>query len=130
MYDYYKKINLPTYAPPGFVFYYVWMCLYFLMFVSFVVLLFMQNSFIRLLALMVFSIQIFINLSWPLIFFKWKNIGLSCIVSFVLLLLVIFMTILFFKLSVFLGLLQVPYLIWLIFANILNLDVYMLNRCR
>lgn len=130
MYEYYKQLKLPSYAPPGYVFSYVWTCLYLLMFVSFIILLFAKNSSLQLIGLLTFSVQIVLNISWPYIFFKWKNIGLSCIVSFLLLLLVIFMTAVFFRLSPFLGLLQVPYLLWLIFANILNLDVYILNRCR
>lgn len=128
MYEYYEQLKLPSYAPPHYVFYYVWMCLYFLMFVSFIILLFTPGSALRLAGLAMFAIQILLNFSWPLIFFKLKKIGLSCFVSFLLLMLVAFMTLVFFKMSLLLGILQIPYLVWLIFANILNFDVYKLNK--
>lgn len=128
MYEFYNKLKLPSYAPPGFVFYYVWMFLYFLMFISFGILLFMPKSLLQVFGLGIFALQIFVNFLWPYIFFKWKNIGLSCVISLLLLLLVAFMTLIFFKISLILGWMQVQYLLWIIFANVLNFDVYRLNK--
>lgn len=128
MYEYYKQLKLPSYAPPGIAFYYAWMILYFLMLVSFIILLFLPKTILHLAGLVVFALQVFVNFLWPYVFFKWKKAGLSCVISFVLFVLVLFMTLIFFKLMPLLGWLQIPYVLWLVFASILNFDVYRLNK--
>lgn len=128
MYEYYKQLKLPSYAPPGIVFSYAWTFLYFLMLISFVMLLFLPKTILNLAGLAILALQVVITFLWPYVFFKMKNIPVSCVISVILLLLVLFMTLIFFKLSLILGWLQIPYILWLIFANILNFDIYRLNK--
>ncbi len=128
MYEFYDKIKRPKYSPPAFVFFYVWVFLYVLMLISFIYLLFLPNYFLKFLGIGIFSLQIFLNFLWPYIFFKLKNIELSCVVCILLLVSVIMMTVIFFKISFVLGCLQIPYLLWLFFANVLNIEVYFMNK--
>ena len=68
------------------------------------------------------------NFLWPLLFFLWKQRLLSLALLVVLLVLVAKMTSEFEKSSVAAARLQIPYLLWLLFASYLNLGVYLLNR--
>ena len=65
--------------------------------------------------------QLIVNLLWPFIFFKFKLFTLSFIWILLLILLVIIMIKEFLSKNKLAGLLQIPYLIWLIIAAILNL---------
>lgn len=61
----------------------------------------------------------FFTLKWRLFAFIW---------IIILDVLVIVMIIDFFKKNKTAGLLQIPYLLWIIFASYLNLGVYLLNK--
>ena len=76
----------------------------------------------------VYYTQLLTNLIWPIIFFAFKWRFISIIWIIVLLILVIYMTILFYKKNKWAGLLQLPYIIWSIFSTYLTIGVYILNR--
>ena len=65
--------------------------------------------------------QLIVNLLWSFIFFKFKLFTLAFIWILLLILLVIIMIRDFISKNKTAGLLQIPYLIWLIIAAILNL---------
>ena len=71
--------------------------------------------------------QLFINALWPIIFFtlKWR------LVAFIWILLldgaIINMLYQFFKKDKVSAYLQIPYIIWSLFASYLNLAIYLLN---
>ncbi|MEI3508353.1 MAG: TspO/MBR family protein [Bacilli bacterium] len=71
--------------------------------------------------------QLFFNALWSIIFFVFKLRLLAFIWIIILIILVIFMIRKFLKINKTAGLLQIPYLLWLIFAAYLNLGVYLLN---
>ena len=74
-----------------------------------------------------YYIQLAVNTLWSIIFFifKWRLFAFIWIL--ILIILVILMIIDFYKKNKLAGLLQIPYLLWLIFAAYLNLGVYILN---
>ena len=127
MYEYYKQLKLPSYAPPGIAFYYAWMILYFLMLVSFIILLFLPRLYFILQACGICTAGL-CEFFMALRIFQMEKSWISCVISFVLFVLVLFMTLIFFKLMPLLGWLQIPYVLWLVFASILNFDVYRLNK--
>lgn len=127
VFDYYKVLNKPYFAPPAEVFGIVWPILYILMAISFALVALSPNSNNKLFALILFLAQLIINLSWTKIFFVDKNLELAFFVCLILTVLVIVMTVLFFKQSFWAGLLQVPYCIWLIFACCLSYKIKFLN---
>ena len=85
-------------------------------------------SFAKFFAIPLFFLQLIFNLLWTPLFFKYKKIGWALIDCFLLLITVIGMTGLFFDISVLLGMLQIPYVVWLFVAFRLNFDIYQLNK--
>ncbi|MBO7673358.1 tryptophan-rich sensory protein [bacterium] len=127
IFDYYKILNKPYFSPPPAVFGIVWPILYVLMAVSFVLVLLSPKTGNKSVALALFIVQLVINLSWTKIFFADKNLELAFWVCVLLTIIVIFMTILFFRQSVWAGVLQIPYCLWLIFACYLSYTIKLMN---
>ncbi len=126
-FDFYNVINKPVYAPDRKVFGRVWSVLYILMFLSFIIFYFQPLSLSKILATPLFCLQFLLNLSWTPVFFKYKKIGMAFAICGLLLITVILMTLLFFRMSFLLGILQIPYILWLILATRLNYDIMRMN---
>lgn len=123
----YATIAKPAFAPPAWIFPVVWNILYILMGISFYII-YNSNSIYREKAIKVFFIQLIVNALWSLLFFRLELYLLSTLWIMFLIMLVAYMIYLFAKVDKKSGYLQIPYLIWLIFACILNFVVYFLNR--
>lgn len=122
----YNSLQKPPLSPPSILFPIVWTILYVLMGISYGIL--DSKSLIELKTKIIYSLQLFVNATWSLIFFtlKWRLFAFIWII--ILDILVIVMIIDFFKKNKTAGLLQIPYLLWIIFASYLNLGVYLLNK--
>ncbi|MEE0807802.1 MAG: TspO/MBR family protein [Acutalibacteraceae bacterium] len=126
--DIYSKINRPPLSPPGIVFPIVWSILYTLMGISlYLVWNKNDNSSQSNIAYFWFAVQLFLNFIWSPIFFGAQQYLVAFIVLILLIASVVAMIISFYKISKPAALLQIPYLIWLIFAGYLNLAIYILN---
>lgn len=119
----YQTLNLPPLSPPSIVFPIAWTILYILMGIS--AYLVSENK--KEENLVLYYWQLFFNALWSIIFFVFKLRLLSFIWIIILIILVIFMIRKFLKINKTAGLLQIPYLLWLIFAAYLNLGIYLLN---
>ncbi len=122
----YNDFIKPIFAPPGIVFPIVWSILYILMGISEYIIS-MSDSLYRNNALNIYYVQLIVNLLWSFIFFKFKLILLAAIWILLLIVLVILMIIKLKKVNMFSAYLQIPYLLWLVFALILNISIYILN---
>ena len=122
----YNSLQKPFLAPPSIVFPIVWSILYVLMGISYGIL--DSNSEVDSEINLIYYLQLFFNALWPIAFFviKWRLFAFFWIIA--LAILVILMIIKFFNRNKAAGLLQIPYLLWTIFATYLNLFVYLLNR--
>ena len=122
----YNSLQKPPLSPPSILFPIVWTILYVLMGISYGIL--DSKSLIELKTKIIYSLQLFVNATWSLIFFtlKWRLFAFIWII--ILDVLVIVMIIDFFKKNKTAGLLQIQYLLWIIFASYLNLGVYLLNK--
>jgi len=122
----YSSLEKPFLAPPSILFPIVWTILYVLMGVSYGIL--KDNSLIDSEINLIYYSQLFVNLVWPIFFFvfKWRLFAFLWIILLVAL--VLLMVIKFYRKNNLAGLLQVPYLLWSIFATYLNLFFYLLNR--
>lgn len=122
----YNSLQKPPLSPPSILFPIVWTILYLLMGISYGII--DSKSLIELKTKIIYSLQLFVNANWSLIFFtlKWRLFAFIWII--ILNILVIVMIIDFFKKNKTAGLLQIPYLLWIIFASYLNLGVYLLNK--
>lgn len=117
----YNNYIKPDITPPNIVFPIVWTILYALMGISNYLVL-KENYRSKL-----YIIQLVLNLLWSIIFFNLKLYLLAFIWVIVLTGIVILMIIEFFKVNKLAAYLQIPYVIWLIFASFLTYQVYLLN---
>jgi len=122
----YTALNKPSFNPPNYLFGPVWTVLYLLMGVSlFLVLEAKINS--KRNALVFFFVQLTLNFFWSIIFFKEHQVALA-LADIAALWFCILMTIVtFYKISRVAGLLQIPYLLWVSFATLLNASIFYLN---
>ena len=122
-YDYYNKpINLPSIIFPI-----VWSILYLLMSVSYNKVTEISTDDKNDDLFLVYSSQLIINSLWTLIFFGLKLYLLGFIWILLLIIFVLRMIIKFYKVDKISGLLNIPYLLWLLFAAFLNISIYLLN---
>lgn len=123
--DIYKEINTPSFAPPGWLFPVVWTILYTVMGIGSYMVSNEKNS---KKALTIYSIQLGVNALWSLLFFRLRLFAFSSLWLVILIALVAYMIYEFYKLNKTAGLIQIPYLLWLVFAFILNYSIYLLNQ--
>lgn len=117
----------PGFSPPGWLFPVVWGIVYTLMGVSAGRIWQTQPSLARSRGINLFIAQLVVNFFWSLIFFNLRAYGFALIWLLVLWLLVAWMIRVFFRVDPAAAWLQVPYLLWLTFAAILNAAVWYLN---
>lgn len=111
--------NIDSILPPW-IFPVVWTILYTLMGISSYLIYKETNEIPK-----IYIYQLIANLLWPFVFFKFKLFTLAFIWILLLILLVIVMIKDFLSKNKLAGYLQIPYLIWLIIAAILNLTFIM-----
>jgi len=122
----YNSLVQPALAPPSILFPIVWTILYILMGISYGIL--ESKSLVNPEIKFIYYLQLFVNAMWSIIFFifEWRLFAFIWIL--ILILLVIMMIIKFYNQNKIAGLLQIPYLLWILFASYLNLSIYLLNR--
>ena len=117
----------PGFSPPAFFFPIVWTILYALMGIG-IARIRSTNSSERKQAEILFAAQLILNFFWPLIFFNAKAYGPALMLLMALWILVFAMLLAFQKLDNLAGKLQIPYLLWLSFAVLLNEQTWLLKR--
>ena len=125
--DFYASLNKPALSPPGILFPIVWTILYILMAVSLYIVS-EANSLDKENGYIIYIAQLVVNSLWTLLFFGLGLKIFSFLWIILLIVLVVIMIIRFYRISKVAGLLQIPYLLWLLFAAYLNLSIYILNR--
>lgn len=124
----FSALRQPPLSPPGWVFPVAWTILYLLMGVGMAIVWRKSDGVRRRRAVTIWGVQLAANFLWPLLFFLWQLRLLSLAWLVALLILVAKMTSEFERTSVTAARLQIPYLLWLLFAAYLNLGVWILNR--
>lgn len=122
----YTSLQQPWFAPPAILFPIVWTVLYILMGIS-CYLIIESDSTEKNEALLIYGVQLIVNLFWSIWFFVFQFYLFSFFWILLLIVLVVIMIKKFYDISKVSAYLQVPYFLWLIFASILNLFVYFLN---
>lgn len=122
----YTSLEKPFLSPPSIVFPIIWTILYILMGISYGIL--KSNSLVDSEINFIYYFQLSVNALWSIFFFvlKWRLFAFIWII--LLAILVVSMIVKFYRKNKLAGLLQVPYLLWTLFATYLNLFVYLLNR--
>jgi len=127
--DFYSSLTQPPLAPPSAVFPVVWGILYALMGVS-AYLVWNEPgdlSSLRSRALALYAVQLAVNFSWSIIFFRFGLLTAAAVTAVILAALVCLMVCSFSKVKRTAALLNVPYLLWSIFAAYLAIGTAVLN---
>lgn len=117
----YNTLTKPPLSPPGVLFPIVWTILFILMVIS-VYLVKEDKEAVRY-----YFIQLIVNALWTPIFFGLKAYLLSFIWLIILIVLVVIMLDKFKEINKTSVYLNIPYLIWLVFALYLNAGIFLLN---
>ena len=122
----YSSLKQPPLSPPSTLFPIVWSILYILMGISYGIL--DSNLLVDSGINSIYYLQLFVNALWSIFFFVFKWRFFSFLWILLILALVVIMIIRFYRKNKTSGLLQIPYLLWILFATYLNLGVYLLNK--
>ena len=126
--DIYDRINTPPLSPPGFLFPIMWTILYILMGISSTLIyLKRETSKSASLGLKYYAISLIFNLGWSLIFFNAGAFLIAFIWLLALLYFIVRTVIYYFEVDKVSAYLQLPYILWVIFAGYLNLGITFLN---
>ena len=117
----------PAFSPPDIVFPIVWTILYALMGIGMARVQLYGTLPGKAIAGNLFISQLVLNFFWPLVFFNAQAYGLALAFLAALWILVLRMLIMFRAQDSLAGKLQIPYLLWLSFALLLNEQVWQLN---
>ena len=124
--DTFKELEKPVNVP-GILFPIVWSILYLLMSISCYIITTKDDK-NKDNAIIWYGIQLVINSLWSLIFFGFSAYLFSFIWIILLLISVIIMIVKFYKIDKTASYLNIPYVLWILFAGFLNLGIYILNR--
>jgi len=123
----YEFLKKPSFSPPNWVFAPVWSFLYFLMAISVFLIWKERKEFEIKNALIFYFIQLILNTLWSIIFFGFRKPFLAFLEIIVLWIFIILTIFEFYKIEKVASFLLTPYLLWISFALILNLFIWILN---
>ncbi len=127
--EWFQALAKPTWNPPGWLFGPVWTVLYVLLGIS--AWMIRRNTTAsaadRSYAMLLFCLQLVLNLAWTPIFFGLHEPALAFIEICILWLAALSTALAFGKISSTAGYLFVPYLMWVSFALLLNGTIWLLN---
>lgn len=122
----YALLIKPVLSPPDWVFGIVWTLLYAMMgLAAFLVYRIHTNASDK--AMTSFTVQLALNFSWSIIFFRFEAFWVAFIVILLMDIIVAYTIYLFSKVQKTSAKLMIPYLIWILFATYLNFGIAILN---
>ena len=121
----YTSLVQPPLAPPKILFPIAWTIIYLLMGISYYIYKkeYIENDEIDIL----YYVQLFVNALWSIIFFLWKARFVAILWIILLDVLVILLIYAFLHRKKISAYLNIPYLIWILFATYLTIGIYILN---
>lgn len=128
-YESYQALVKPSFAPPSYLFGPVWTFLYVLIFISFSkVFMGVYDKNIPFIVALPFVLNLIFNFAYTPLMFGLKNNTLASIDILLVLGTIIWMMIAIFPYMRSVTYMQIPYLIWVSFATVLQLSIYFLNK--
>jgi len=124
----YATLNKPFFTPPNWLFAPVWVTLYTLMGISAFLVWRkgLSDQHVRT-GLIIFAVQLILNVLWSAVFFGLRSILAGLIVIAILWIAILLTILNFYKTSKTAGLLLIPYILWVSIAASLNFSVLLLN---
>lgn len=124
---FYRTLELPTWAPPAWLFGPVWSALYLMMAIA-AWLVWRTYGFRHAgPALTLFLVHLVANALWSWLFFSWQLGALAFVEILVLWAMIAALIVAFWRLNKIAALLLTPYLAWVSFAAVLNFATWQLN---
>lgn len=129
MTTYYNTLIKPGFAPPGIIFPIVWTMLYILMGISSYIIMSHKKNEVKVKdAIFYYWLQLGLNFLWSILFFGLQ-LRLTALVDLTLLIVVVIIMIYkFYKIRPSAAYINIPYIIWLIYAFILNYFIWFINK--
>ena len=127
--EWYQQLDKPTWNPPSWLFGPVWTTLYVLLGIS-AWLVWREPGVTaeeRRGAWIAFGVHAVLNLSWTALFFGLKQPGLAFIDICLLWIVLLWMTLRFGRVRALAGYLQMPLVLWVSFALVLNGTIWLMN---
>lgn len=124
----FTTLKKPTFNPPNYLFGPVWTLLYILMGISLYMIWKSPKSKERKKALKVFSLQLFFNFWWSILFFSFHLLFVAVIDILLLWIYIVYMIKLFKEVKPLAAFINIPYLLWVSFATVLNISIWWLNK--
>ena len=123
----YTEMTQPPLSPPAIVFPIAWIILYALMGTAAYLVYIKPDSKCRSRGLWLYALQLAVNFSWSIVFFRFAALSVAYAIIALLCVLVVLCAENFGKESGLAGWLMLPYIVWLFFALYLNAGVGILN---
>ena len=124
MTDWYLNLNKAPWTPPGWVFGAAWTTIM-ICFSFYLTSLFLKNY--QKKKLILYGIQVFLNISWNYFFFNLHEVLIGFITIILLTVLIFYFFLAYFKEQQKKSYLLLPYMIWLCIATSLNLYILIAN---
>lgn len=149
--SWYKTINKPSFNPPNWIFGPVWTALFILMGVSLYLVWskkwvvkneikfrhkkpwnslsqkFLSGKWQKSNIILIFAVQLLLNILWSVIFFGMHSFGAAFFELLMLWFAIVFMIVNFYRVSKITVWLLLPYILWVSFAGVLNLFIWLIN---
>ncbi len=126
--DFYTKYEKPPLLPPAWLFPVVWTILYALMGISaYLIKTSGGDEYRESRALKLYWIQLAVNFSWSIVFFRFEALWAASAVILILLVLIIAMILSFKRIRPSAAYINIPYLLWVMFASYLTIAIAIIN---
>jgi benzodiazapine receptor len=125
--SWYRELRRPDWTPPDWVFGPVWTALYVMMAISAWLVWRETSAATARSALVLFGIQLVLNVLWSVVFFGLKWVGAAFGEVLLLWMMLIATAVSFYPLSLLAAWLLIPYIAWVGFASYLNFRIWQMN---
>jgi tryptophan-rich sensory protein len=123
----YQGLNKPPFNPPNWIFGPVWTILYALLGIFLYLIINHKKASEKSTLLRIFWIQLFLNAIWTPLFFGAQLPSVAFFEIIALWVSIVYLIYKAFKINKTISFLLIPYLLWVSFASILNLSIWILN---
>lgn len=125
----YVALNKPGFTPPNWAFPVAWTTLYILIAIAaYLVWKRRDSTRVYKTALAIYIFQLLLNFCWSIVFFGMHMIFGGLVIIIALLVFIILNIAWFGRFSKVAAWLLVPYLLWVSYATLLNISIYILNK--
>ncbi|WP_440931286.1 TspO/MBR family protein [Candidatus Pelagibacter sp.] len=115
----------PSFNPPDWIFAPVWTTLYLMM--TFSIWIFWHSKRKEIQTVYIYFIHIVVNTTWTIVFFLLHNLVLAAVILALLIMMIVVMIYRFKSVNLISVYLMIPYLLWCLYALILNVSLINLN---